>query len=41
MYKNVQLLFAAINMQLHFGLQNVGRGTLNGYLNFMTPIEKI
>ena len=41
MYKNVQLLCIAVNMQLHFGLQNVGRGTHNGYLNSITSIEKI
>lgn len=37
--KNVQLS-TAINMQLHFGLQNVGRGTHNEYLNSTIPIEK-
>lgn len=36
--KNVQLS-TAINMQLHFGLQNVDRGTHNEYLNSTIPIE--
>lgn len=39
-YKNVQLS-AAINMQLHFGLQNISRGTHNEYLSSMIPMENV